>query len=75
MRNFLRIYKIPLHLEPVFEREPAECLNENLPVVEVLRQVDGLEVAGAPTVAAPHSRPRQPASVQPRTGAETPGTD
>ena len=59
----------------MFEREPAEGLNEDLPVPEVVGEVDSLEVSGAATLATPHTRPGNPAVVQPGTGAETPGTD
>ena len=55
MRNILRIYKTLLHLKPVFEREPTECLNDNLPDVEVVGGVNSLKVARGPTGGAPHS--------------------
>ena len=77
MRNFLRIYKILLyllHLKPVFERQPTKCLNDDLPVSEVVGGVDGLQVARGPAVAAPHPGPGPPAGVKPGAGAQTPGT-
>ena len=39
----------------MFEREPTESLNDDLPVLEVVGVVDGLEVAGTTTVSTPHS--------------------
>ena len=72
--NFLRIDKILLHLKPMFEREPTESLNDDLPVLEVVGVVDGLEVARTTTVSTPHSWPGYPAVVQPGAGPQTSGT-
>ena len=55
MRNILRIYKTLLHLKPVFEREPTEGLNDDLPDVEVVGGVDSLEVARGSAGGTPHS--------------------
>ena len=76
MRNFLRIYQTSveiLHLKPVFERKPTEGLNDDLPVGEVVGEVDSLEVARGSTVAAPHARLGHPAGVQAGAAAQTPG--
>ena len=48
-----RIYRILLHLKPMFERQPAEGLNDDLPVIEVVGGVYGRDVAGAPALLTP----------------------
>ena len=58
----------------MFEREPTEGLNEDLSVPEVVGEVDSLKVSRTATLATSHSRPGNPAVVQPGTGAQTPGT-
>ena len=62
------------NLEPIFERQPSKCVNDQLPLPEVCGLVDAGKVAREVTERTDHLGGGHPALVLPVRGLQTPRT-